>query len=311
MIIRPNLKTNSQHLFQYLWVETLFSLVYSSAIYYFHEHRDLEFLGAFDFVPLGFFGTILSVFLAFRNNNAYGRWWEARQLWGQLVNVSRSFSTQVLTYLPQHAQDNKQLAEIQKQLIHRHIAFIHMMRMQLRKDVKIERVDRYLPPDEISHLRNMPNPACAILAKQGEALQNLAAREFISDYRFVSFYENIQQFYDIIGACERIKNTPFPKEIDGFIRCLVWIMMLILPLYMLGVFNDDLSKLLIIPITTSISIIIGFANKAGEIMEDPFENRIHDIPLSSLCNTIEIDLLSQLGEGEIPPKHVPNHGVIW
>jgi putative membrane protein len=88
-------------------------------------------------------------------------------------------------------------------------------------------------------------------------------------------------------------------------------MMLILPLYLMGVFNDDLSTLLVIPITVGISIIIGFANKAGEIMEDPFENRIHDIPMSSLCNTIEIDLLSQLGEGEIPPKHLPNHGVIW
>jgi ion channel-forming bestrophin family protein len=311
MIIRPSFKTNIEHLFQYLWFETLFSVLYSSLIYYLYERHDLAFLGSFDFVPISFFGAIMSVFLAFRNNNAYSRWWEARQLWGDLINASRMFATQVFTYFPSHAGDNSQLAKTQKVLVHRQIAFAHALRLHLRKDMRLERIDRYLLPEDMDVLKQSPNPASTILALQSATLQNLTERDIISDYRFVSMNENIQRFYDILGACERIKNTPFPKEVDGFVRSLVWILMFVLPIYLLGVFSDDLSKLLIIPLTMGISIIIGFANKAGEIMEDPFENRIHDVPMSALCNTIEIDLMSQLGDSNIPDKHQEKHGIVW
>ena len=73
----------------------------------------------------------------------------------------------------------------------------------------------------------------------------------------------------------------------------MWILVMIMPLYFLNLFADETSKTLIIPLTVFVTMIIGFANKAGEILEDPFENRVHDVPMSALCQTIEKDLIEK------------------
>lgn len=298
MIINTNLKNNLVGLSRHLWREALFASFYSAVIYYLYEAHDLVFLASFSFVPVGFFGTILSVFLAFRNNNAYGRWWEARQLWGDLVNVSRMFGTQTMTYLSTETPgySPQRIAGMQRELILRHIASINLMRMQLRKNLEPAAVAQYLNETDFELIQNRINPACALFETQATHLRKACADGLMTDYRFVDMMGSIERFYNIIGACERIKNTPFPKEYDSFVRYLIWILIIILPLYLLGIFSDDISKMLIIPGTLGMTLIIGFANKAGEVLEDPFENRIHDIPMTALCDKIEADLRNQLGE---------------
>lgn len=319
MIIQTNFKNNLVGLVRYLWRESIYAVVFSAFVYYLYDVRDLDFLASFSFVPVSLFATILSVFLAFRNNSAYDRWWEARKLWGQLVNVSRMFGAQVVTFLradaPEYSpQQQQRVVELQQELIFRHIASINLMRMQLRKDINYAEVDPYLNAADRQLIRNMKNPACALFAAQGIQARNACSSGLITDYRFVSLMGSIEQFYDIIGGCERIKNTPFPKEYDSFVRYLIWILITITPIYLLGIFADDLSKLLIIPSTLGITLIVGFANKAGEMLEDPFENRIHDIPMTTLCDKIESDLRNQLGEIQLPTGNEtqePKPVVVW
>lgn len=317
MIIQTSFRNNLVSLVRYLWRESIYAVLFSSLVYYLYEERNLAFLASFSFVPVSLFATVLSVFLAFRNNNAYGRWWEARQLWGELVNVSRMFGTQVITYLKADAaeyspQQRQHIAGMQRELIFRHIASINLMRMQLRQNIQYAEVDPYLNASDRELIRNMKNPACALFAAQATQVRNACSNGLMTDYRFVDMMGSVERFYNIIGACERIKNTPFPREYDVFVRYLIWILITMTPLYMLGIFSDDLSKLLIIPTTLGITLIVGFANKAGEMLEDPFENRIHDIPMTTLCDKIESDLRNQLGEMPLPTKaETQNPVVVW
>ncbi len=301
MIINTNLKQTFTRIMRYLWWESLFSVFISALIYYLYEERDLTFLASFSFVPAGFFGTILSVFLAFRNNNAYSRWWEARQIWGDLVNASRMFATQVRTYMATDTMPAEAVSQWQRELVFRHIATVHLMRMQLRQCMDVSEVSQFLSSDDLELVRKAANPTSAILARQADELARASAQGCLSDYRFVDLMSTVERFFNILGACERIKNTPFPREYDGFVRYLIWILIVIMPIYLLGLFTDNISKMLIIPTTLAITLIIGFANKAGEMLEDPFENRIHDIPMTSLCAKIEADLRSQVGETSNAP----------
>lgn len=321
MIVKTSAHKSFVALVHYLKLEVVFALLYSSFIYYLYEHHNLAFLASFSFMPVGFFGAILSVFLAFRNNNSYGRWWEARQLWGDLVNASRQFGLQVMTLIeapynhttadgrePDH---NEKVKAYHAEIINRHLACISLFRMQLRQDVNFAQVRHFLNQTDQERVSRSINPATQLLVSQGERIKDAANEGYLSDFQLISLVDTISRFYNILGACERIKNTPFPREYDGFIRYLIWIQISIIPIYFLGIFSDDLSKIMIIPLTIAVTLIIGFANKAGEIMEDPFENRIHDIPMSALCNTIERDMLQQLGSERVPDKLPAEDHVIW
>lgn len=317
MLVKTSAHKSFVALVHYLKMEVVFALLYSSSIYYLYEHHNLAFLASFSFIPVGFFGAILSVFLAFRNNNSYGRWWEARQLWGDLVNSSRQFGMQVMTLVapqdPNYSteRESEKIQGLHAEIINRHLACINLFRMQLREDVNFAQVRHFLNEADQERVARSINPGTQLLLAQGERLKDAANEGYLTDYQLISIMETIARFYNILGACERIKNTPFPREYDGFIRYLIWIQISIIPIYFLGIFSDDLSKILIIPLTIAVTLIIGFANKAGEIMEDPFENRIHDIPMSALCNKIERDMLQQLGSERVPETLTVEDNVVW
>jgi ion channel-forming bestrophin family protein len=307
MIVTTGVKYNLHSLLFYLRLEIVLGFFISALVYYLYEHQDLNFLSSFGFVPVSLLGTILSVFLAFRNNSSYSRWWEARQLWGDLINSSRMFKAQVLSLVEPTSVlsgdgsslrlNDSSIDASKKQLILRHVACVNLMRMQLRAGLNWKEVDAFLSEDDLARLKQAINPASELLVMQSESLTGLASQKLLTDFRLMAVMGTVERFYNILGGCERIKNTPFPREYDSFIRVLIWIFIVTLPIYFLSLFAGNISKILIIPLTVGITIIIGFANKAGEILEDPFENRVHDVPMTALCQTIERDLLSDGSKG--------------
>lgn len=317
MIVKTSRQKSFVALIRYLKLEIAFALTYSSFIYYLYEHHNLAFLASFSFMPVGFFGAILSVFLAFRNNSSYDRWWEARKLWGDVVNASRQLGIQTMALVspqdPDYSseRESEKIQTLRLEIINRHLACINLFRMQLRHDLCLKQVHCFLNEADQDRISQAINPGTQILLSQAECLRNARNEGYLTDYQFISMMGTLERFYNIFGGCERIKNTPFPREYDGFIRYLIWILMGMLPIYLLGIFSDDLSKTLIIPLTLGITMIIGFANKAGEVLEDPFENRIHDIPMTSLCNLIERDMLQYLGVLKVPEKSKAEKSVIW
>ena len=253
-------------------------------------------------LPLGVIGAALSLFLAFRNNSAYGRWWEARILWGALVNWSRSFTREALTFLPNEGEPHA----AKESLVHHMIAFVCALRCHLRGQSPWAELAGILPPEDLTALRGRANVPSALLVAMGRRIQAAHEAGWIDSYRFVRFEETFAELTNIQGGCERIKNTPLPRQYDYFPRLLVSFYCVLLPFGLVEGMG------LLTPLaSTAISFIFISLDSVGRELENPFENTIHDTPMTGLSRTIEIDLRQQLGESSTFPKVQPVRGFVY
>jgi putative membrane protein len=113
------------------------------------------------------------------------------------------------------------------------------------------------------------------------------------------------------GGCERIKNTPLLRQYDYFTRVFLYTFIFLLPFSLIGDFVRLEKAWLMIPVSVIIAFVFAIIGKVGEVNEDPFENRITDVPLTAMCNTIERDLREMLGETDLPPRTQPENGILF
>ncbi len=254
----------------------------------------------------------LAIFLAFRNSSAYDRWWEARKLWGALVNASRSFSRQVLSLLGALDSDPAAQAEavsrLQQRLVYRQIAFAHALRLMLRQqqDAYSRELSPLLAPDELERVATSTNAPLLILQLQAEDVRQAARTGGLDVYRQLRLDETLSIFSDIQGGCERIKNTPLPRQYDYFPRLFLYLYSVLLP-FSLVPHLGLATPLLSVPV----SFVFLVLESIGRLNEAPFENRIQDVPLTALCRTIERNLRDLLQERELPPPAEPVDGFLW
>ena len=321
MIVRRNLKFNV--ILFYTWKQLLYYLLLSTTIVVLHDYYEIVFFDIPSYT-IAALGTALAIFLGFKNDHAYGRWWEARKIWGLMVNYSRAWTRQVITMIiPTSADEEREIKTLQKILVYRHIAFVKSLRVFLRKKHDYNRTSQEeLLEDENSYLDVKPflsleeyetfvkkdNPPNYLLQRQGETLNESFRKGWLSDYRFVKMEETLVDFNDIQGKSERIKNTPLPRQYTFFSRVFVVIHCTLLPM----VFVSDLGWKTI-PVAVIVSFVFLALDLIGERTEDPFENRLEDTPLTSLGVTIETNLKEQLGEDKInfPEKYKIENGVVF
>ncbi len=253
-------------------------------------------------LPLAVVGGALGIFVSFRTNNAYARWWEGRQQWGKLINSSRHFALQTLTYIK--SIDDVDLLEIQREIVLRHIAYVHALRAHLRKQNVLadEHVERMLSDSTRRFLAREKNIPFAILHEQFAQLEELSTRGAIDPYRLQGFDRLINDFLDVQGACERIKNTPIPRSYGFIGERLIWAYACLLPFAIV----DDMSWLTI-PANVLVCIAFALIGEAGRVLEDPFNMFWNCVPMSALSTTIEINLRQRLGDTDLPedPKPIP------
>jgi len=175
-------------------------------------------------LPLAMIGGALSVFLAFRNNSAYDRWWEARALWGSLVNTARTFSRQILTLADavDNNDDREQLVELQ-------IAYVHTLRCHLRKQNPFPELERSLPATSVAYLRGQRNVPAGMLFLLAQNVRKLFDAGRLDSIRFSQIDSSLTDLCNVQGACERIKNTPLPRQYEYLPRLLVGLFSLLLP----------------------------------------------------------------------------------
>lgn len=309
--------------------------LYASIITCLYELMDFTFL-ALPFVPISLVGTAVAFYVGFKNNSSYERLWEARKLWGAIVNHSRTFAVYILDYIqPCEAMDYESLKEHKQILIHRHLAYINALRIQLRTrklwEAKndpfmnivteetsfinqnlLAEIKQFLHDDEAEWLYNKSNTATHILRKQSEHILFLAKQGCLDNYRQVELGRMISALYDQQGACERIKTYPFPRQYAYFSELFVWMLAAVLPFGLVG----ELAKYghayvwLTIPMSVLISWIFNVMEIVGDRSENPFENSVNDIPMTTICRTIEIDLREMLGEKDIPGRILPVKDII-
>jgi putative membrane protein len=258
-------------------------------------------------IPLALFGSSIGLIVAFRNNSSYARWWEARTLWGGIVNNSRSWARQVMTSIaPQKEADAEEVRSMQCRMVYLQIAWVHALRQQLRGLPPLDELHGLLPESDLVELAGQKNVAFTLGMWQGDLARKALEKDWIDSLQWASLDNTLSDLTDLQGGSERIKNTPMPKQYDYFPQLFVKIYCLLLPLGLISNMGWY---------TPLGSTLVGFIflalDKIGRDLEDPFENGIYDIPLSSMSRTIEINLRQAMGERSLPESLKPVQGVLW
>ncbi len=200
-------------------------------------------------------GIAVAFYLGFKNNSSYDRTWEARKIWGSIVNNSRSFGAAVTAFLHHVGSVDEK-----KELIYRHIAWLTALRYQLRLsrpwehtedrlnglynpeicEAYFDQMDReiihFIPDEEFQRYKKQANVATQILAKQSLRLQELRDTGQLNDFRHIALQNLITAFYEDQGKCERIKNFPFPRQYASAGLWITVIFSAVLPLGLLDTF---------------------------------------------------------------------------
>jgi putative membrane protein len=146
---------------------------------------------------------------------------------------------------------------------------------------------------------------------QGIRIKEGMRSEILGAFDNISLEPTLAGFNNFQGACERIKNTPLLRQYHFFTKLFLLVFMAVLPFSLITDFNKMGVPGLMVPVSVLVSFVFGVMGKVGEVNEDPFENQITDIPMTSMCNTIERDLKEMLGEADLPAKLEPKDGFIF
>jgi ion channel-forming bestrophin family protein len=246
-------------------------------------------------IPLALYGSAIGIILSFRNLSCYGRWWEARTLWGAIVNNSRSWARQVVSMRPINRADSAELATMQRRMVYHQIAYVHALRQHLRKLSPWPDLAPLLSDLELSELQIEKNVPLALQRRMTDMLQYCRDRGWTEGWQWLAMDRSLCDLANAQGGAERIKNTPMPKQYDFFPQLFVHIYCVLLPLALVGPMGWY---------TPLGSTLVGFIflalDKIGRDLEDPFENTSHDVPLNSITRTIDINLRQLLGETNLP-----------
>ena len=294
------------------WVLILTVILAEQMVVYVSRYSKIFETDVFSATAIGLMATVVGIFIVFRFNEAYQRWWEARILWGGLVNDSRSFCREVVTLLtPDRAsriETPDQAAEAQKELVYRHLAFCNALRLSLRDQDSWDELAPFLSSEELAELRGYVNKPTQLVRAQSERLAQLVGTDTSQQVLLMRFDSTLNRLYDIQGGCERIKRTAFPDEVRFISRGLVWLSAIAVPVAFLS--TDRYIREIEIIAVLAISLSFMVVEQLGAALKNPFENEDNDTPMTALCRTIEIDLRQQLGENSIPPPVEPVDGVL-
>lgn len=266
--------------------QILFVITFALAVGFLHLRP--EFKGVD--IPLNILtllGTIVTILLAFRTSQSYERWWEARTIWGAIVNDSRTLTRTVLQFLPENESvERKKFAE-------RQIIFVNALGETLRKVPLSPKVEAYVKFHNINAV-NLPN---ALLDEHSHQIGQLKTEGKISDFQQLQLNEIVSRLCDSMGKCERIKNTVFPRSYSLILHILIYAFTAILPFSLNhNQFVTEIAISIIIP------LLFIAVEKTAIIMQDPFENSPVDTPMTSIAQTIEINILQMMGEKDVPAK---------
>lgn len=257
---------------------------------------------ASEHIPLALYGSAISIVVAFRNNAAYSRWWEARTIWGQIMNHSRTLARQVCGAF----HSGPETLVVGREIVYHQIAFVHALRQQLRGLDATGEIAHLLTPAQLSTLRAEKNVPLTLQRRMGAMLQLAREGDLIDAWEWQAMDRTLSDLTSAQGGVERIKATPLPKQYDFFVLVFVQAFCLLLPAGMvskLGWFTPLGSTL--------VGFIFLAMDRIGRTLEDPFNNDVYDVPLTATARTVEINLRQMLEEAQLPDAAVPVGGVLW
>jgi putative membrane protein len=251
-------------------------------------------------LPLTLFGTALALFLGFRDNSAYQRWWESRGLWGLMINASRNLARMARNMLPEPEGH-----DMKRTIVLRQIAYVNALRCQLRKQPAPPEVLRFLSKEEASFALERTNIANGLLDGTGRRIDIARRNGWIDTIQQTQFEAILVDIANAQGGMERIKNTPLPNQYRFFPSLFTRLFCVLLPIGLVETLGYAT------PVGSTIAGLMFLAVlQIGDDLVDPFADTIHDVPLNAMCRTIEIDLLQAIGD-PAPEPLTPDKGVLW
>lgn len=302
-----------------------------------YKYLNLQWL-AVPWTVVALLGTATAFIVGFKNTQTYNRTWEARQIWGGILNSSRAWGVMARDFL-----DNPQQS---KQLVYRHFAWLTALRYAMRdsrsweaqslqhnqeyqnthysipeKQSSLEsELEKYLSKDELSYIMSTKNKAAQLLSLQSKTIKELYRTHQIDSIQFVEMQRSIKDLYDQQGRSERIKNFPYPRQFATINTVFIRIFCILLPYGMLKDFdklNETISGVLqgymiwfVVPFSILICWMYTTLDQVGESTENPFEGSPNDVPISQMSRTIEIDMREMLGETDLPPAIQPQNNIV-
>ena len=272
--------------------------IYSSLVYIAHTVYNFPGVSIPIAIP-AILGTIISLLLAFRSNQAYDRWWEARTLWGSIVNDSRSFARQTLTFVD-NSYDNEDRSSLRERIIKRQIAWVYSLSKHLRGQNAHETLNNLISEEEKRAVLRLDNTPMALLEQHGNDLRLLLRLGWVNEYQQIAMDETLNRFSNAMGACERIKNTVFPVTYSLYIHFCLNLFISLLPFGLIEYFG-----MFEVPLIIAIAAAFLLVEKMAIHLQDPFENKPTDTPTTAISQTIERDLKQMLNDNQEEELHKP------
>lgn len=343
MIVKRGM--NLKQVIQWSGHHMVWLLAWASIVAGLYDLNFIEF--KLPWLPVSIIGTAVAFYVGFKNNSAYDRLWEARKIWGAIINSSRTWGMYVDGFVnnlfAEKKQSEDEIRMVKNRLIYRHIAWLYALRSQLLVSTPWEHINQgffyraaakryqkkfgiglvadevtqtelkqFLPPEEHDRLVNHVNTATQIINEQNRDLTKIREEGLIEDFRHMEMSNVLSLFYDHQGKAERIKKFPLPRQYANLSRIFIGIFILLLPFSMIPSLMElgNWGYALSIVITALIGWIYIMMEIVGDYSENPFQGMANDIPMLSLCRTIEIDLLEMLGEKDLPSPIEAKKGIL-
>lgn len=297
MLLKKNIPI--RYIFGKIKYEVLFVTIYGIAIEIIYQNYHITNIS----IPMtvhSVLGTIISLLLAFRSNQAYDRWWEARIIWGAIVNDSRTFARQILS-LMEDPLDPERIDGFKKRMIKRQIAWCYALGKGLRRDDPMPLVSKFVSEEELEYLKDFDNKHVGLIQLHARDLNNALKQGWVNAYQQVELDQTLTRLCDHMGKSERIKNTVFPSTYSLYIHLALHFFILLLPFGLVQLFG-----FLMVPVLIVITACFFLIEKMAIHLQDPFENKPTDTPVLSISRNIERDLKQMMKDKHVPMAYQPD-----
>ncbi len=287
--------------------------------------------------PIAILGTAVAFIVGFKNNASYSRLWEARQIYGAIINDSRSFG-----YILRDALTSKNPQKV-KEMFLRHYAWLTALRFQLREprawenmgtaqfdeyskkyDIPErltqldEELKKYLSKNELQYILSKKNRATQLMASQSKELAEIYEKGEINDFQWTQINQQLVKFTDDQGKAERIKNFPYPRNFSSITTYLLLLFILFVPFGLIkeldklgdGTALEGWTLWFNIPFSLLVTWCFHTLDSVGEASVNPFEGSPNDVPITQISRTIEIDMRDMLDETDLPPAITPKNNIV-
>ncbi|MFA6246106.1 MAG: bestrophin family ion channel [Mucilaginibacter sp.] len=241
-----------------------------------------------------FIGTAISVILSFKISQSYDRWWEARKIWGSIVNESRTFILQLQSFVSKDRQK-----EI-KAVAYRQIAWCYSLGQTLRGLDAMANLDKYLSEDDMEEIKRHMNKPLAILQLNTQQITNLREEGSLELFSQVQINNTLVNFSNAMGMAERIKSTVFPQTYRLFLHYFIYIFVVTLSIAL-----TDIDSFFEIPLLLVISSAFFLLEKSATHLQDPFNNLPTDTAMTTIATNIEINIKQLIGDPDVPEPLQP------